>query len=260
MDAHALLTSQGWRGTGNSLHPTNNSIGLSRPLLVSKKIDNLGIGKKQHSTSDMWWMNAFDSSLKGLDTSKEGKVTQTVTSGGLDMVQKAGAKWVGSKGGLYTSFVRGEMLGGTIEETAEIPAGSERGGAKKRKREPGESKEERRERRERRAAKKAARAEMVEELVIEASKSSEQMERSSDDSETKEKRKSRRAAKRALRELESRPAQEASKDVELADAEVSETKEARKERRRLRKLAKAVLQKEREAAPEKSKEKRRRKE
>ncbi|KAK6583516.1 hypothetical protein PZA11_004592 [Diplocarpon coronariae] len=257
MDAHALLTSQGWRGTGNSLHPTNNSIGLSRPLLVSKKIDNLGIGKKQHSTSDMWWMNAFDSSLKGLDTSKEGKVTQTVTSGGLDMVQKAGAKWVGSKGGLYTSFVRGEMLGGTIEETAEIPAGSERGRAKKRKREPGESKEERRERR---AAKKAARAEMVEELVIEASKSNEQMERSSDDSETKKKRKSRRAAKRALRELESRPAQEASKDVELADAEVSETKEARKERRRLRKLAKAVLQKEREAAPEKSKEKRRRKE
>ncbi|KAK2625455.1 hypothetical protein QTJ16_004767 [Diplocarpon rosae] len=258
MDAHALLTSQGWRGTGNSLHPTNNSIGLSRPLLVSKKVDNLGIGKKQHRTSDMWWMNAFDSSLKGLDTSKEGKVTQTVTSGGLDMVQKAGAKWVGSKGGLYASFVRGEMLGGTIEEIAEISTGSESGGAKKRKREEGETKEERRERK---ASRKAARAERVQQLVIEASKSNEKMVGSNDDLETKKERKARRAAKkRALREQESRPAKELSEDVKMEDAETPETKEERKERRRLKKLAKDILHNEKGASPEKSKKKKRRKE
>merc|ERR1712230_235427 len=183
MDAHALLTSQGWRGTGNSLHPTSNTIGLSRPLLVSRKVDNLGIGKKQHRTSDMWWMNAFDSSLKGLDTSKDGQVIQTVTSGGLDMVQKAGAKWVGSKGGLYASFVRGEGLGGTISPEENSSTGGEE-----------ESKEERRARK---AAKKAMKAEMVE-LVMEESRPI------GSDSETKEERKARRASKRAGRELEER--------------------------------------------------------
>ncbi|KAF8846878.1 hypothetical protein BDZ45DRAFT_666433 [Acephala macrosclerotiorum] len=166
MDAHALLTSQGWRGTGNSLHPTSNTIGLSKPLLVSKKVDNLGIGKKQHRTSDMWWMNAFDSSLKGLDTSTQGTVVQTVTSGGLDMVTKAGAKWVGSKGGLYASFVRGESLSGTItpvdSESTSPSASSEEPAKKKRKREaeadvevPKETKEERRARK---AAKRAAKS------------------------------------------------------------------------------------------------------
>jgi nucleolar protein TMA23 len=151
MDAHALLTSQGWRGTGNSLHPTNNSIGLSKPLLVSQKQNNLGLGKKQHKTSDMWWMNAFDSSLKGLDTTKQGQVVQTVTNGGLDMVVKGGAKWVGGKGGLYASFVRGECLSGTI--TPESNEGSEDTSGKKRRRHEGE-KEGKEERRARKAARR----------------------------------------------------------------------------------------------------------
>lgn len=72
MDSHALLTAQGWRGTGHSLHASSDAIGLARPLLVSQKQNNLGLGKKQHKTSDMWWMNAFDKSLAGLDTSVEG--------------------------------------------------------------------------------------------------------------------------------------------------------------------------------------------
>src|SRR5271168_2878782 len=100
MNAHALLTSQGWRGTGHSLHPTSDKTGLSRPLLVARKQNNLGVGKKQHKTSDMWWMNAFDKSLKGLDIAEEGKIVQTVTNEGLDMVVKGGSKFVGN-GGLY---------------------------------------------------------------------------------------------------------------------------------------------------------------
>merc|ERR1711939_579932 len=216
MDAHALLTSQGWRGTGNSLHPTSNTIGLSRPLLVSKKVDNLGIGKKQHRTSDMWWMNAFDSSLKGLDTSKDGQVIQTVTSGGLDMVQKAGAKWVGSKGGLYASFVRGEGLGGTISPEENSSTGSESGkdagGEKKRK-----------------AAKKAMKAEMVE-LVMEESRPI------GSDSETKEERKARRASKRAGRELEERTVEI---EVDPVPIKKMETKEERKARRAAEREAKA---------------------
>ncbi|KAH7403188.1 hypothetical protein BKA64DRAFT_443123 [Cadophora sp. MPI-SDFR-AT-0126] len=295
MDAHALLTSQGWRGTGNSLHPTSNTIGLSRPLLVSKKVDNLGIGKKQHRTSDMWWMNAFDSSLKGLDTSKEGQVIQTVTSGGLDMVQKAGAKWVGSKGGLYASFVRGEGLGGTIspEESTGSESGKDvgngGGGEKKRKRGGGEE-ESKEDRRARKAAKKAMKAERVE-LVMEESTPV------GTDSDTKEERKARRAAKREGREIEekvlevevasapikmtetkeqrrarraaereakeqqSKAVEELSEDVEMADAQVSETKEEKKERRRLKKLAKEAQEKQESAddSSEKAKKKKRRK-
>jgi len=201
MDAHALLTSQGWRGSGHSLHPTSDKTGLSRPLLVSKKSNTLGIGKKQHRTSDMWWMNAFDKSLKGLDTSKEGKVVQTVTNGGLDMVAKGGSKFVGGVG-LYACFVRGESLSGTItpEEVEEMMP------TKKRKRN-GETKEERRARKEAKRAARAA-AESVEELTPPTppeTADEETMERQ----ETKEERRERRRQKKLLRETEQEPSKAA---------------------------------------------------
>jgi nucleolar protein TMA23 len=225
MNAHALLTSQGWRGTGNSLHPTSNEVGLSRPLLVSKKQNTLGIGKKQHKTSDMWWMNAFDSSLKGLDTSKEGQVVQTVTSGGLDMVTKAGAKWVGSKGGLYASFVRGESLSGTITPVEGTESEGDRG--KKRKR--GSDEESKEERKARKAAKRKA-------VVVEDK--SKDVHESSDTKETKEERRARKAAKKALREEEAKPAESAlTEDIPEPYAVKSESKEERKERKRLKKHA-----------------------
>ncbi|CZR55475.1 uncharacterized protein PAC_05363 [Phialocephala subalpina] len=240
MDAHALLTSQGWRGTGNSLHPTSNAVGLSRPLLVSKKVDNLGIGKKQHRTSDMWWMNAFDSSLKGLDTSTQGTVVQTVTSGGLDMVSKAGAKWVGSKGGLYASFVRGESLSGTItpieSESTSPSACGEEPARRKRKRDAEAkvvegTKETKEERRARKAAKRAAKAE---EALVEDK--SEEIEEETSKKETKEERKARKAAKRALREQEAKASEPTSVE-DTPELEKAESKEERKERKRLKKLA-----------------------
>lgn len=246
MDAHALLTSQGWRGTGNSLHPTNNSIGLSKPLLISQKQNNLGVGKKQHKTSDMWWMNAFDSSLKGLDTSKQGQVVQTVTSGGLDMVAKGGAKWVGSKGGLYASFVRGECLSGTL--TPESNEESEEPERKRRKKgkDEVESKEERRARKE---ARRAAREKESRETT--------QVDVFRDPSETKEERKARKAAKRAQQALESGPDAEEVDDRSVKEPEI---KEHRKERKRLKKLVREAEQKPSEDAPEKAKKKKRGKE
>jgi nucleolar protein TMA23 len=249
MDAHALLTSQGWRGHGNSLHPTDNSIGLSKPLLVSRRKDNVGIGKKAHRTSDMWWMNAFDSSLKGLDTSKEGQVVQTVTSGGLDMVARGGAKWVGGKGGLYASFVRGECLSGTItpEESENLgTASADNSIGKKRKRDEDEAESEsKKERRARRAAKKVLEEEQLLAREKEAKKS-----------ETKEERKARRAEKKALK------AQEAQVVVDetVAVTEKSETKEERRERRRLKKLATETKEPSTDEASEKTKKKKRRKE
>ncbi|KAF4635012.1 hypothetical protein G7Y89_g3084 [Cudoniella acicularis] len=236
MDAHALLTSQGWRGTGNSLHPTSNTIGLSRPLLVSKKDNTLGVGKKQHRTSDMWWMNAFDNSLKGLDTSKQGTVVQTITSGGLDMVKKGGARFAGTAagGGLYASFVRGECLSGTITlETSENTTPEESGTSTPVEVEVKKSKEKRR-------------------------KEDRKLEK-----ETKEERRARKAARRAARVNDSAP----KKDEEVEEAEEvdedsptkPETKEERKERRRLKKLAKEAEQKYVEASSEKAKKKKRRK-
>ncbi|RDA89098.1 hypothetical protein CP532_2257 [Ophiocordyceps camponoti-leonardi (nom. inval.)] len=110
MNAHALLSAQGWRGKGHSLHKTDDSIGLAKPLLLPKKDGKCGIGSSQHFTSDQWWMNAFDEQLKGLDTSKEGRVTQTVTTGKLNSIDKGSL----GKYYLYTSFVRGGLLEGTI--------------------------------------------------------------------------------------------------------------------------------------------------
>jgi nucleolar protein TMA23 len=285
MDAHALLTSQGWRGTGNSLHPTSNSIGLSRPLLVSQKQNTLGVGKKQHRTSDMWWMNAFDSSLKGLDTSKEGKVIQTVTNGGLDMVKKGGAKFVGNGGGLYASFVRGEPLSGTLtpeESGASTPVEYKEESRRKRKRDE-DVKESKEERRARRAAKRALRTEG---LSIEDAPNEESSERS----ETKEERRARKAAKKALKEQEAsetphieeqdgspEPLEKkdgkarktakhtaASLEAPVEQEEYSvkkpESKEERKERKRLAKLGRETKDVPVEGSSEKAKKKKRRKE
>jgi len=290
MDAHALLTSQGWRGTGNSLHPTSNSVGLSRPLLVSQKQNTLGVGKKQHRTSDMWWMNAFDSSLKGLDTSKEGRVVQTVTNGGLDMVKKGGAKFVGNVGGLYASFVKGEPLSGTLtpeESGASTPVEYKDESQRKRKRD-GDVIESKEERRARKAAKKDPR---IEGLSIEDTPLLNEKEESSGELETKEERRARKAAKKALKEqdasetpnieerdgnreqLETKEERTARKAAKLAVVSVEapieqeeygvkkpESKEERKERKRLAKLAREAEDVPVEGSSEKAKKKKRRKE
>ncbi|TVY38652.1 hypothetical protein LOCC1_G005088 [Lachnellula occidentalis] len=212
-----------WRGTGHSLHPTNDKTGLSRPLLVSRKDNVLGIGKKQHNTSDMWWLNAFDSSLKGLDTSKQGTVVQTVTSGGLDMVVKGGGKFVGNKG-LYASFVRGECLTGTLGEE-KTPESS------------GTSTPD----------------------VQVGDKEREKKRRKKDGLETKEERRERKAAKRAARAKELTPAPVEVEEIKEDIVEGVETKEERRERRRLKKLAKEAARKPVEVSSEKAKKKKRRK-
>lgn len=196
MNAHALLTSQGWRGSGHSLHAHNDSIGLARPLLVSQKQNTLGVGKKQHRTSDMWWMNAFDKSLQGLDTSKEGEVVQTVTSGGLDMVKKGGGRFVGT-GGLYACFVKGETLVGSVKEKVEVEVEVEvvdKKAEKKRRRE-GETKEERRKRKLEKRARRAAKSSSNESSNTPSDEDSTSKE--SDAVETKAQRKERRRLKKA---------------------------------------------------------------
>jgi nucleolar protein TMA23 len=226
MDAHAYLTRQGWRGKGHSLHHSSDSIGLARPLLVSQKQNTLGVGKKQHKTSDQWWMNAFDKSLKGLDATKEGTVVQTVNNGGLDMVAKGGSKFVGT-GGLYSCFVRGETLVGSIgvkdevvkadlEKRVEEDKKSEKTREKRRRKDDTESKEERRARKLEKRKKRAAK-EKNGQMTPPTSVSTDD----SDRSETKEERRERKRLKKAAKEAkrtskEERRAAKAAKKGEKA--------------------------------------------
>ncbi|OHE93495.1 hypothetical protein CORC01_11181 [Colletotrichum orchidophilum] len=226
MDAHALLSAQGWRGKGHSLHATDDSIGLAKPLLLNRKDNTKGLGTKAHFTSDTWWMNAFDEQLQGLDTSKKGQVTQTVTQGRLNQIEKvSGGKWM-----LYASFVRGGFLEGTIQEherkvkeedeeasgastpesedTAAEGTSNSEGEDKevkrrvvkiKEKKERGETKEERRARRAakkaRKAAREARRSDRAVRKVLNLKGSSPR-----DRKESKEEKRARREMKKAKRE------------------------------------------------------------
>ncbi|OLN82930.1 hypothetical protein CCHL11_08363 [Colletotrichum chlorophyti] len=207
MDAHALLTGQGWRGKGHSLHATDDSIGLSKPLLLNRKDNTKGLGTKAHFTSDTWWMNAFDEQLQGLDTSKKGQVTQTVTQGRLNQIEKvSGGKWM-----LYASFVRGGFLEGTIhraereaeESGASTPetessSESEEDVKHKEKKEKGETREERRARKAAKKARKLARTARREARA--AKKAEKEKAKGKDRKESKEERRARREAKKAKRE------------------------------------------------------------
>ncbi|CAD0021673.1 unnamed protein product [Aureobasidium pullulans] len=76
--------------------------GLRKPLLVSKKVDVLGIGiNKADVIQGQWWLKAFDSSLKDFGTGKKSILAN---------VKEQGIK----RGGLYGRFVQGEGVPGTI--------------------------------------------------------------------------------------------------------------------------------------------------
>ncbi|EON98796.1 putative dna-directed rna polymerase ii subunit rpb1 protein [Phaeoacremonium minimum UCRPA7] len=209
MDAHALLKSQGWRGTGHSLHHTDDSIGLARPLLVSRKDNTLGIGRKNHVTSDQWWLNAFDEQLKGLDTSKKGVVVQTVKHTKLDMMAVGTGKYAGA-GGLYASFVRGGMLEGTLtlnttasESTDTTPETEDRPAPVRI-----ETKEERRARKEAKRLRKAQK--QARKTASEAtSESAKEDSSSTKATETKEERRARKEAKRKRKEEKKRRKEQA---------------------------------------------------
>lgn len=217
MDAHALLKSQGWRGSGHSLHKSDDSIGLAKPILTSRKNNTLGIGRKSHVTSDQWWLNALDEQLKSLDTSSKTSIVQTKKNTKLEGLLTAGAgKYTGANA-LYACFVSGGLLQGTLhgdnkdESTdttpeAEVPAPP----VKK------ESKEERRARREERRKRKA------EKLARDGATSTKIVEKESSKSKDKSKSKSKSKPK-------------AEKKTKLGKKNgVPETKEERRARKEAR--------------------------
>ncbi|KAH8883871.1 hypothetical protein GQ53DRAFT_605875, partial [Thozetella sp. PMI_491] len=215
MDAAAYLKSRGWRGKGHALHADK---GLATPLLISRNTDGRGVG---HTANDQWWLQAFDQKLKGLDVSKKGVVTQTVTAGKLDSVSTAKGKY----SGLYAAFVSGGLMAGTItpdtgdEATDGTPASEDREHV------PGlkhgvkiETKEERR------ARKEARRVRKIERAVRRAARAE------------------RRSASAAKPKSIRKPTKKEAKPV----VEVGETKEQRKARRAERRARKEMRRKRRE--------------
>ncbi|PSR81385.1 hypothetical protein BD289DRAFT_372715 [Coniella lustricola] len=211
MDAHALLTSQGWRGTGHSLHKSDDRIGLAKPILVSRKNNVLGVGRKSHVTSDQWWLNALDEQLKNLDTSGKTSIVQNKTAGNkatkLDALLTHGAGKYSGANGLYSFFVSGGLLQGTLikhdeegsnTEATTTPEAEEAVPVRK------ESKEERRARREEKRKRKAAKLAKQELRKSNADAASTAVtikgSKMRGDKESKEERRARKEAKRKRHE------------------------------------------------------------
>lgn len=216
MNAHALLTAQGWRGHGHSLHKSSDAIGLAKPLLLSRKANTQGLGIAQHFNNDQWWLSAFDEQLKGLEMTENG-VKQTVTSGKLNTIEKGAlGKW-----SVYASFVKGGFLDGTLsllstepttedssdessnssksktDKSEKAPATSEKKVKKETKEERRARKEAKRKRKEDRAKARAARQERRE-----AKAKGLALPKSDDQREEKRRRREKKEEKRRKREKE----------------------------------------------------------
>ncbi|KAI1209170.1 uncharacterized protein F4807DRAFT_99020 [Annulohypoxylon truncatum] len=217
MNAHALLTAQGWRGTGHSLHPTSDDTGLKHHLLIKRNEEGRGLGSKKDHKQEAWWLNAFDQALKGIDT-KSGTMKQTLRGGALEKITAKGAgKYTGTRG-LYSSFVKGGMMEGTVgvslvtglptppESGVGTPVASSANDADEDEKEGGkETKEERKARREAkrlRKVEKQARKEAEERAArkVEKKKAKKAERQRVKAGETKEERRARRDARRKRKE------------------------------------------------------------
>ncbi|KAI0171181.1 hypothetical protein BJ166DRAFT_215716 [Pestalotiopsis sp. NC0098] len=217
LDAHALLTSQGWRGKGHSLHPTSDDTGLKHHILIKKEgSDGRGLGSKKDHKQEAWWLNAFDQALKGIDTTS-GSMKQTVGGGKLDIekITARGAKKYTGNRGLYTCFVSGGLLRGTVDQVSGLLTPPDSGAGTPAAEERQETKEERRARREekkKRKAEEAAKAVAAERAKQKAEKKKQKKaakkaaKEAEKAGETKEQRRARRAARRARKEEKRRKA------------------------------------------------------
>ena len=132
MDAHAYLLSLGWAGPGHSLDSQpykqkghrglaydpakvgNNGNGLVKPLGISQRQGRFGIGKKSHEpqAGNEWWLKGFESALGNI-----GKSESERSSGSSTPVSRG---YAGKHGGLFTFFVKGQQMQGTIGKAEDI--------------------------------------------------------------------------------------------------------------------------------------------
>ncbi|KAI1425767.1 hypothetical protein F5Y12DRAFT_345357 [Xylaria sp. FL1777] len=216
MNAHALLTAQGWRGTGHSLHPTSDNNGLTHHILIKRNQDGSGLGSKKDHKQEAWWLNAFDQALKGIDM-KTGTMKQTLKGGALEKItaRNAATKYTGTRG-LYTSFIRGGVMQGSVNDpAASLPTPPDSGAGTPLATEPepknGKREETKAERRARREARRLRKA---------------------------EKEAQREALKRAAEKVEKKKAKKAERQAAKEKRKAGETKEERRARRDARRRRK----------------------
>ncbi|KAJ5184479.1 hypothetical protein N7472_009319 [Penicillium cf. griseofulvum] len=216
MDAQAYLIKHGWSGPGNPLNPNkrpgaHSGLGLTRPLLVSRKANNHGVGKKTtKDPTNQWWLRGFEDALKGV---------------GNDSFEATSARENNAlTSELYRHFVRGDGLAGTLEEAEKKKDETGTSTSKsKRKRENEDDGLDRKARKLAKAARKAEKAERKEgRRVKRAAKA-----------EKKEKKLAEKLAKKALKEKKRTASEEEyptptsiDQESDQTGAETTETDEA----------------------------------
>ncbi|KAK7892258.1 hypothetical protein LTR67_007354 [Exophiala xenobiotica] len=128
MDAHAHLLSLGWAGPGHSLDSRpytqkghrglsydpakvgNTGTGLVKPLSISQRKGRLGVGKKAHEpqAGNEWWLKGFESALGNIGKSESERSSGTSTP--IPNSNRNGGK----HSGLYSFFIKGQQMQGTI--------------------------------------------------------------------------------------------------------------------------------------------------
>ncbi|CAI7607901.1 unnamed protein product [Penicillium glandicola] len=180
MDAQAYLIKHGWSGPGNPLNPNqrpglHGGLGLTRPLLVSRKANNHG-----------WWLRGFEDALKGV---------------GNDSFEANSARENNAlTSELYRNFVRGEGLAGTLDgmkKKKEDESGTSTSKSK-RKRESGDDGSDRKAKKLAKAARKVEKAERKEARRVKRAAKAER----------REKKIAGKLAKKALKEKVKRTASE----------------------------------------------------
>ncbi|KAJ5551748.1 hypothetical protein N7535_000309 [Penicillium sp. DV-2018c] len=239
MDAQAYLIKHGWSGPGNPLNPNqrpgaHGGLGLTRPILVSRKANNHGVGKKTtKDPTNQWWLRGFEDALKGI---------------GNDSFEATSARESNAlTSELYRHFVRGEGLAGTLdgykkEAMVSTSAAMDTTSSKsKRKREDGEDKSDRKARRLEKAKRKEEKAIRKEERRV---KRVAKVERREKKIAEKEAKKARKEAKRTASE-EDYPTptsigQESAETTETDEAATcSREKTAKKEKKESKKAKSA---------------------
>lgn len=102
MDSEKYLIERGWiKGQGL------RSDSIKRPLLVSHRRGNMGLGHNNEQNGN-WWENLLDLQLKSLDPVNGKKLGDFVKNG--EGFQKA-------QNPLYSRFIFGGILRGTVENS-----------------------------------------------------------------------------------------------------------------------------------------------
>ncbi|EEP82227.1 predicted protein [Uncinocarpus reesii 1704] len=240
----------GWSGPGNPLNPSRRAggphagLGLTKPILISRKKNTHGIGKKVHDHTNQWWLRGFEAALSGI--ANDGTASPATSTS----EENSNNGNNGMRSELYKFFVKGEGMKGTIG--TRVDAGSEAHGTKRKRDESTlehEDRDSKKEKKEKKRRKKAAleddgRADTSERIRREKKqrKSKEEFKGSStSEVESRTKRSEKKSKNRRNENVSAEPLETgmASKEPCVANAQLSEedTKRKRKELKKTKKEA-----------------------